>query len=145
MFGNQRKRRSDAGTTKKTVPDEVITFRLDPAVPPEKQALDIFQHYKNQQDETGFGYSTRQIMMWALHALAGMELPASSSSRGVSNNSSELNESFWDLYERMNEIVEQLQTMGVQKIEKSARSRKKMDDETAQYVRNMMGGYPTDE
>lgn len=140
MFGPQRKRRKDAGTSKKTVPDEVITFRLDPAVPAEQQALEIFRHYKSQFDENGVEYSTRQIMMWALHALAGIDLPSSGS--GGSSNREDLSESFWDLYEKMSDVVEQLQSMGVQKVEKSSRTRKRIDDETAQYIRNMGSGYP---
>ncbi len=134
-----RKRRKDAGTTRKTTPDVVISIRLSPEIPQENAAIEYFNHYRDQKDERGVEYSARQIITWALHALAEVPLPEASATGGGVSDTGQLTESFWDLYERMHEVVERLQDLGIDKVQKSSKSRKRLDDDTSAYVRNMLG------
>lgn len=46
---------------------KVVSFRLDEDTPEEQQALAILEEWQEK------GYSTREIMTWALMSLAGIE------------------------------------------------------------------------
>lgn len=49
---------------------KVVSFRLDEEAPEEQQALVILEEWQKR------GYSTREIMTWALMSLAGLEVEA---------------------------------------------------------------------
>ena len=55
---------------------KVVSFRLDEDTPDEQQALAILEAWQEK------GYSTREIMTWALMSLAGLELGPESSQNG---------------------------------------------------------------
>jgi hypothetical protein len=79
---------------------KVVSFRLDEDTPEEQQALAILEAWQEK------GYSTREIMTWALMSLAGMELTEESP-----QNEGEARETVTELREVLSQAQEFLEAL----------------------------------
>lgn len=79
---------------------KVVSFRLDEDTPEEQQALAILEEWQEK------GYSTREIMTWALMSLAGLEM-----AEGTAQNDGEARETVTELREVLSQAQEFLEAL----------------------------------
>lgn len=131
---SQRKIRKDKGVRRKKSVDETYSFRLDPSVPREAEAIQIINHYRQQLDETGHYVTLRQIMIEAVLALRDMNMPDVGHS---SADTDSLIESFENQLRRLDATITRLSEMNVSAQPPQPNRRKPKSGVNLDYLQNL--------